>query len=209
MSEAGKSITQSTEFLARVYAECNHLSKLLKQELSALLLQTAHQAGGPWIGSFQEDPSGCLYYSLAHSLPLVDRASEQPDRHLFFQISLADDGMAATHNTEPLLHIGRWDHAINFAQDYYMGFPLFEDGELAPALVRDVLMHWPGGEWLYSVQLSSINTPDDIRSHIIEPVKALLLGTPEHNAPPAALRGLARYTRDEANTGQFHTFFCS
>lgn len=209
MSEAGKSITQGTEFLARVYAECSHLSNLLKQQLSALLLTTPYKAGGGWIGSYQEDPSGCLYYSLAHSLPLAGDASAAPDYHLFFQISLAADGMAATDNAEPLLHIGRWQHPIQFAQDYYMGFPLFEDGELAPTITHDVLLHWPGGEWLYSVQLAAINTPDDIRRTIIEPVKALLLGAPEDNAPSRSLPGLVHYTLDEENTGQFYAIFGS
>lgn len=199
MTDIGSSITQSVAFLARVYTESINLSNLLKQEISAALLDAElgrmYKAAGPWVETYQEDPSGCMYYSFGGSLPLARRPKHKPGSHLFFQISLAGEGIAASGCSEPLLHMGLWDDPISFPQGYYMGFPL--SGE-APVLEDGILMRWPGvspqGLWLYSQRLSAINTTDDIRRKVVQPIRSLLLGETAAVALTESLAGIASYT---------------
>lgn len=76
--------------------------------------------------SWQKDDQGCLYHSLAYSLPLRRKPKRKTGSHLFFQISLTGDGMEAIDNHEPLIHIGlvtvpEMKEAL--AQQLYNDFP--------------------------------------------------------------------------------------
>ena len=63
--DIGNAITDSATFLAGVYRESGTLSNLLKQQISAALLDPAFKglfrSEGPWIGAYEEDPTGCMY----------------------------------------------------------------------------------------------------------------------------------------------------
>lgn len=213
--DIGKAITASATFLAGVYRESGNLSNLLKQQISAALLDPElkglFRSTGPWIGAFEEDPTRCMYYSLGASLPLTRKGKRVTDCALFFQISLAGEGMAAVGCSEPLLHIGLWDEPINFSNSYYMGFPLFSEDEVAPEVDGEVLMRWqgnpPGGLWLFSLRLAAVNTPDDIQSKVVEPVKALLAGQPAEAALPVSLLGIARYRALAERDGNYSIGF--
>lgn len=214
-TEIGYSITQSAAFLAGVYRESVNLCNLLKQQISSVLLDAElkkiYKAAGPWAETFQEDPSGCMYYSLGASLPLIRRPKHKPGSHLLFQISLAGDGTAASGCSEPLLHIGLWDEPISFSQGYYMGFPLFGEDEIEPVVEDGVLMRWPsvGPDelWLYSLRLSEMNTTGDIQHKVVNPIRGLLLGAPAVVALPSSLRGIAGYTALCEPKGQFSIDF--
>ncbi len=213
--DIGKAITDSATFLAGVYRESGNLSNLLKQQISAALLDPElkglFRSAGPWIGAFEEDPTRCMYYSLGASLPLKRKGKRITDRALFFQISLAGEGMAAVGCSEPLLHIGLWDEPISFTNDYYMGFPLFSEDEVAPEIDGEVLMRWqgspPAGLWLYSLRLAAVNTPDDIRRKVVEPVRALLAGRPVEVALPTSMVGVVRYRALAQDDGNYSISF--
>ncbi|QOF85685.1 MULTISPECIES: hypothetical protein [unclassified Pseudomonas] len=154
--------------------------------------------------SWQEDSLGCFYQSLAYSMPIRLGRRKTPS-HLFFQISLAGDGMQASGNAEPLLHIGLWNCPINFHENQYMGFPV---GGYAPTSIdHDVLMRWGKQEWLYTLKLLDLD-PQDIQTSIAEPVKSLLLHSSAEQALPTTLEGLVRYGPD-ATEGQYRLTFQS
>lgn len=153
-----------------------------------------------------------MYYSLASSLPLVLKPKHTASSYLVFQISLAGDGIQASDNVEPLLHIGRWDAHIDFDNGSYMGFPLSGYDGPEFSIEKDVLMRWQGDtqpdSWLYSLQLSEINTLHDVHVKILEPVRTLLLGARVEQALPVTLTGLVRYIAMDEGKGQFRTAFC-
>ena len=226
MSEISKSIVQSVDFISQVYTECKALSQVLREKLSELInnenVAKNHAVDdttrNAWINAYQEDDSGGLYHSYASSLPLLTRKSKQENiAHLFFQISLAGDG---TPSEAAVIHIGLWAHAISFSDDYYVGFPLHNKDEMPPKLIDDTLMMWTydgdnmeSTEWLYSIDLCALNTPDDIETKIINPVKHLLLTvepTPkdEFHAWNLKLSGLLKYVPIEGDPGLFSVSLC-
>ena len=134
-----------------------------------------------------------------------------PDCALFFQISLAGEGIAAVGCSEPLLHFGLWDEPISFPDGHYMGFPLVSEGEAAPEIDGEVLMRWqgnlPGGLWLFSLRLAAVNTPDDIQRKVVEPVRALLAGQPVEVALPVSSSGVVRYRAMAEDNGNYSISF--
>jgi len=98
---------------------------------------------------------------------------------LIVQISLTGPGINAEGNQEPLVHIGWWGSAIDF-DSTLMGFPLHIEPGYELALEGERLFRWTypefESEWCYSVRLTDINSPLDVHTHIVNPVKALLLG---------------------------------
>lgn len=197
MSVNGKSIFEALGFASQVYQECHTLADVLIQSLGELLnepeissqykvAEKKPRRGLRW----QEDEGAYLYHSLAHSLPLTRGEEDTTEFYLFFQISLAGDGMRTDQNQEPLLHIGLWEDEINFVEQCYMGFPLTEPHDVE----ENVLLRWDQ-QWLYSLRLFSINNSTDIATKIIGPVRELLMGRDAKQALPKTLEGLARYSR--------------
>lgn len=214
MSINGTSIYEALGFASRVYQECNALAEALVEGLSELLsepevksrykIAEKHQKGMRW----QEDAQskGCLYHSMAYSLPLTRGRKQIPDSYLFFQISLAGDGMETANNTEPLLHIGLWEWEIDFSQGQHVFFPLLE--ELPSIEKNGALLRW-GTQWLYTLKLCAINNSTDIKTKILEPVRLLLKGEDADPALSEALKGLeglARYATT-GSPGEYHLSF--
>lgn len=58
-------------------------------------------------------------------------------------------------------------------------------------------------EWCYSLRLTDINSPADVQTSIVKPIKALLLG----GSASQALSGTAavRYSKVEGEPGQYQT----
>lgn len=205
MSVNGTSIYEALGFASQVYQECNTLADVLIQSLSQLLIEPEissqykvaekkHRRGLRW----QTDEGAYLYHSLAASLPLTRGEEHAPEFYLFFQISLAGDGMRADQNQEPLLHIGLWEYEIDFVEQSYMGFPLTEPHDVD----KNVLLRWDQ-QWLYSLRLFSINNSTDIETKIIRPVRQLLMGGTAKQALPETLEGLARYSQTTGLDDQY------
>lgn len=209
MSNIGKSITESVSFISKVGAECDLLATLVTQELSSLFstgpVGKLYQAGGRWIAHDDTDEHGWVYVSRAHSLPLIIKPKRSVGAYLFFQISFAGNGIAAVGNDQPLVHVGLW--SVPVSDEYWMGFPLDVD-DSAPSLEDGGLFKWPDHgagwqEWNYSLRLAEINTLQDVRELIVEPVKALLQGESASDALPYSLRGVVRYSAVDSEPGQY------
>lgn len=209
MANIGKSITESATFLSKVGAECDLLATLVTQELSSLFsggpVGKRYQVDGAWIPHYDTDEHGWVYVNSAHSLPLIIKPKRSVGAYLFFQISLVGDRIAAVGNDQPLMHVGLWSVPVD--QKYWMGFPVDAD-DSAPSLEDGRLFKWPENEagwqeWNYSLRLADINTVQDVRDMIVEPVRALLLGDSVSDALPHSLRGIVHYSPVESHPGQY------
>ncbi len=212
------SIDENIRFIGRIAAECNHLSDYLKQELSTALEKIATtrrlKVAGKWTNSWRQDDSGWLTTDSAWSLPLIRnpvRGRSKPDAYLFFQLSLTGDGIEVSGNQQPLLHVGCWYAPINFRDDSWAGFPVSQPDDLELQLQQQYLHHWSDGqdhdEWSYAVYLLALNTPEDVRRLIIEPLMALLQRQNPASALPANHKGMVMLERDPENsTHEDHQF---
>lgn len=182
--EIGKGITDSIAFVSAVASECEHLAKLVKEEISTLLLSpeiaVRYRAYGDWQSVYDNDESGWLCTELGISLPIAIKPKRSVCGYLILQISLTGFGMAAVENQEPLLHLGWWTSALDFV-DFKMVFPLHLDPEYPHRLEAERLFCWSSPdshastEWCYSVRLTDINRPNDIKTNLINPLRSLLL----------------------------------
>ncbi len=177
--EIGKAITASARLISKVAIECEHLAKLIKEEISRFLLAadvSAHyRPAGEWDDIYNEDESEWTFTDFGTSLPIRVPPKRTTSCHLFFQISLAGVGVGAKNNDEPLIHIGLWINGIDF-DEIQMGFPMEIDADY---MLHERLFVWQGKqgvkEWCFSVRLTDINNPADVQSHILEPLRILLL----------------------------------
>ncbi|MCT8949820.1 MULTISPECIES: hypothetical protein [Pseudomonas] len=189
ISAIGKAITESIEFISRVGGECDHLAKLIREEVSRALLspEVAHRykAGGQWIEKFANDEKGWINTELGFSLPVVIKPKRSICGYIVVQISLAGNGIGAADNHEPLIHVGWWGAPIDF-EEFLMSFPLDLDSEFDLSLQADRLFKWAHSqyddEWCYSLYLTDINSPADVQALIVNPVKALLAGSDAEQA---------------------------
>ncbi|QFG30072.1 hypothetical protein F6476_13130 [Pseudomonas umsongensis] len=211
MADVGEAISEGISFISKVGAECDVLTSLLKQELSVLLsgslIRGQVRPAGPWVDKFEKDAGGWIQTASAHSLPVIMQRKRSIGAYLFFQISLAGNGIAAQDNTQPLVHVGLWSLPVDF-KNYWMGFPLFDLDDVEPELEEGVVFRWPmegreWGEWTYSLRLAQINTIQDIHEKIVTPVKALLQGKrlPEVFAPN--VQGIVRYVAVAEEVGHY------
>jgi hypothetical protein len=206
--DIGKAITENIRFVSMVGAECIHLTKLIKEELSRLLLvpevARRYRAAGEWGDTYANDEQNWVNTELGSSLPVIIKPKRSIGGYLVVQISLTGSGVDAKDNLEPLLHVGWWGNPIDF-DDIQMGFPVALDNEYDLSLEEGRLFHWSHSqfenEWCYSLRLTDINNPMDVHAYIVKPMKALLLGS----GASQALSGTAavRYIKVEDEPGQF------
>ena len=188
-------------------ADCfkNEFSKWFEKDGKFLRLVLA----GDWIESSREDDSGWLYSDVGWSLPLKRRGKgRQPaSAWLTVQFSLWGEGLLPGLG-EPVVHVYCFDGPCNFdlMGDYcYVGFPLdSEDDDLGNDQVEIEIerrLLWKmGGEhwqhqWCYSVLLTALSNPGDIKRLVVDPSVRLLSGSSVVDALPDELfsEGLLRY----------------
>lgn len=215
MSNIGKSIFETFQFVSRVGSECDQLAKLLKQEISGLIasddeVSASMQADGHWIDSVELDEGKWVTISVAYSLPIKVRPKRTAHRYLTFQISLSGAGVGAHDNDHPLVHVAWWESPINFQEtrdfeESWMGFPFdIEEDYHAYSLEAGVLFRWPSeNTWLYSLRLTSLNTIRDVETKIVTPVKKPLCGSTVEDALPPTLEGLVHYAEVDGQPGHF------
>jgi len=188
-SHIGKAITENIRFISKVGAECDHLAKLIREELSRLLLvpEVAHRyrAGGQWIQNFNNDEHDWVNTELGFSLPVVVKPKRSICGYIVVQIRLTGEGIDVADNHEPLVHVGWWGAPIDFDQ-FLMTFPIELDSDFDLTLEADRLFKWNHShfddEWCYSLYLTDINSPADIQALIVKPLRALLLGVDANRA---------------------------
>ena len=115
------------------------------------------------------------------------------------------DGIAIPGNSEPLLHLYSWVNACDFNEADYIGFPLEVDKDEPFKIINDRLLVWDSLElsewnkcqWAYSLRLMSLNSPEDLKKHVIKPMLALLGGADVLSALPDSLPALVKYPEKE------------
>ena len=152
------------------------------------------------------EDSEWVYTDFVWSLPLksVGRGKTKTKRYLGYQISMFGDGIAIPGNLEPLLHVFCWGDAVNFDNgEGYAGFPFEDplevvDGRLCVWDIPEVT-DWSKHSWMYSLRLTALNSPDDLKKYVVEPVLALLKGIDPVTALPDDWLGgvLVRYPAKE------------
>lgn len=212
MSNIGRHILESFQFVSRVGSECDQLSKLLKQEISELVasddeVSRLMRAEGHWIGSDETDEWGWVSTAVGYSLPIKVKPKRTVNRYLSFQISLSGKGVAAVDNSEPLVHVLWWDVPIDF-EECWMGFPLDVDENSPFSLESGVLFRWASydardSQWVYSLRLTSLNTIRDVETKIVGPVRSLPCGGTVEESLPLALEGLVHYTAVDDKIGHY------
>jgi len=206
--DIGLSITQSIRFISKVGAECDHLAKLIREEVSRMLLAPEiadrYRAGGQWIEAFANDEQGWLCAQMGSSLPVVIKPKRSVCGYIVVQISLSEDGINADDNHQPLVHVGWWASAIDFEQ-FVMTFPIELDSEFDLSLEADRLFRWNHSryeeEWCYSLYLTDINSPADVQALIVKPLKVLLSGGGADRA--LSDTRAVRYAAVEGKPGQY------
>lgn len=205
----GKTVAQSCELVSRVGLEIDGLSRLLSDMITAALSKaTTLPCGlaGSVVSNQRTDDSGWVYTDIAYSFPLKGKGKgkQKTELYISFQISLTGDGIAIPKNAEPLLHVYSIGNACDFEADY-IGFPLINDEDEPFEIINDRLLFWGSQEssewnkcgWAYSLRLMSLNSPEDLKRHVIEPMLALLGGESVLNALPDTLPALVKYPEKE------------
>jgi len=211
MTIDGKTLAQCFEMVAKSGSELEGLITALKN----MLVEKLEKKGNEWpfvlAGDFQSsdrlDDSDWVYTDVSYSLPLKSRGKGKKlaERYLGFQISMLGDGIAVNgQDAEPLLHVFCWDQAVDFGDEYYLGFPLERD-ETFDVLEGRLLTwgtmdsrQWNSCAWTFSLKLLGLNNPDDLRKYVIDPAFALLAGEDVVKALPEGSVPFVRYpSKDE------------
>jgi hypothetical protein len=143
---------------------------------------------------YREDESTWVYTDMAVSFPLKasDKRTKRAAKYLGYQVSMTGDGIAIPGNKEPLLHVFCWSEPCNFRDGYYARFPQETDAEDPCVVVNGRLVMWGIQEatewnkrsWCYSLRLTKLNTPEDVKKYVVDPAMALLKGCDVPTALP-------------------------
>ena len=206
MTIDGKTLAQCFEMVAKSGSELEGLITALKNLLVEKLEKKGHEWPFVLAGDFQSsdchDDSDWVYTDVSYSLPLKSRGQGKKlaERYLGFQISMLGDGIAVPgQDSEPLLHVFCWEHAVDFDDGYYLGFPLERDdtfdvleGRLLTWGTMDS-RQWNSCAWAYSLKLLVLNNSDDLKKYVIDPAFALLTGLDVAKALPEGSVPFVRY----------------
>lgn len=206
----GSQVAKSVALVSKIGDEINALQLLLHTQIITGLEQAELPfvfAGGAQYSDCV-DESGWVYTGIAESFPLKgSRRKKNPEAYLGFQISLEGDGIniPGLNDNEPLIHVFCWNDPCDFSEENYLSFEGLEKDDQSVATVENNrLLVWDGpyetsqtklGQvgWAYSLRLLSLNTPEDLKRHIIDPAIALLRGSQIIHALPDSLPALVRY----------------
>lgn len=204
MSEIGKSISSCMAFISKVAEECDALANLIKREVSdsfrQLPLNETYQPG-EWLSSDRKDASGWILSDAAWSLPLMVKGDGDATAHLGFQLSFLCDDAAGGWSPEPLLHINFWDEPTNVKHDNYMGFAMYGIAQGALNRLREGnarLFRWEADSgsadwWTFSLRIADMNSLEDVRRMICDPVCQLLANVDQGEAFLDSLAGVVSY----------------
>jgi len=209
----GKTVTQCFELVSQVTKEVEGLCGILPEMITKALSREkkslpCNLVDIDFTNDLGYEDSGWVMTDTAYSFPLKGRGKKKTQAYIGFQISLMGDGIAIPSNNEPLLHVFLWGDSCSFEEESYLNFPIADD-ENDPQLrvVNDRLLLWGDKEldwgteglewnqfqWSYSLRLMALNSPEDLKKHIIEPMLILLGGGDVMSALPDSLPALVKY----------------
>ena len=202
----GSTISECFALVSRVGSELVGLN----ETLSIMLTDSLNDKSLPWVlageveGDDRTDDSAWVYTDESKYLPLKARGKGKKiaERYLGYQISMTGSGINVLDNLQPLLHVFCWDSRSEFEEGRYLSFPLSEDDDMCPDNIvegrlliwnEDDGTAWNGRQWCFSLLLTSLNSPGDLKMHVVEPALALLKGIEVLRALPDSLPALVHY----------------
>ncbi|SDB43357.1 hypothetical protein SAMN05660653_02095 [Desulfonatronum thiosulfatophilum] len=212
----GISIHQSVKMIEQAGREIDSLSKLIQLEIDNAMsskLSTVCKIVESWNENlselYDELEFVCTGYAFSLGLGQIKKGRSTTARWLGVQISLAGDGMCSeiVENEQPLVHINLWNHPVYFDEELYMGpkiKPVMSPDSIV--LINNILFDWTpekalwqDKEWTYSLFLTSLNTIDDIRKKIVQPVTELMKSASPEQAKLTEIEGVVRYIKIDEN----------
>lgn len=205
----GKTLSDCFSLVSRCGSElvslCDVLNNLFADELARRRnhIQFLWQAVE---NDDRTDSSEWVYTDYASFFPIKQKGSgrKSVEINLGYQISLMGDGIAIPGNSEPLLHVFALSE-FNFSNDEYVGFPMTQDAEYPLQIIDNHLLvwgdpqskNWRDREWIYSLRLMALNSPDSLRDQVVKPAIALILGASATEALPETIDALFRYPQKD------------
>lgn len=204
---AGVNLHNSVKLIKQAGKEINALVTMIKNDINSEIEKVqlgcnAYIHGRGWYEESHLDDENYVYELYSEVLPLqkTKRNRNEAQRFLMIQVSLDGDGMTheEANNHEPLIHIALWDEPINLNNEQYISLHLSEADSFT--IQENVLLNWyPEAEswteqsWTYSLTLTSLNTPKDIKDKVIRPIRALMQNCDPLSAGLDKLDGIVRY----------------
>jgi hypothetical protein len=204
MSEVGKTISHAIAYVSRVGEECEALANLIKSEVSDVFLKSKSSnvyKPGEWSSSYKTDTHGWIFSDVAWTLPLTPKRKQKATAHFAFQMSFLCNNLEGGSSPEPLLHINLWDEPTDFKQDSYMGFEMHDIAQGTLARLHDggaKLFRWETGNgdadrWTFTVRLADLNTLNDVRTLICDPLNQVLADVDQGEAALENIHNVVRY----------------
>ncbi len=211
----GKTITQCFELVSQVTKEVEGLCGILPDMITEALSQIRPplcKLNGKYVNDSRKDNSEWVITDSAYSFPIKGKSKKNTQAYIGFQISLMGDGIAISGNNEPLLHVFLQEDYCFFEEFNYIGFPLeYDENDPQLRVINDRLLLWGDKEldwgtegfewnqfhWVYSLRLMALNSPEDLKKHIIEPILNLLRGEDVLSALSDSLPALVKYPEIE------------
>lgn len=201
MLSIDENIARALDLISRCGMELNGLCQTADELIESALTRPKGGAeycfDGDIVQKNKFDPSGWMISASAKSFGLKrNRKADGPERYLGYQISLFGEEIPSGSGM-PLIHVFLWDGPADFT-NYSMAFPLdlestsLDQGRLFCWCPEDGL-GWQGRQWTYSLQLTAMNSRQDLVQSLLEPALALLAGKTTLEALPDSLSGLVRY----------------
>lgn len=181
----GQTIFYTFRAVERIGKEIDNLLNLIENEIASSFPKSQNRNHPKIVTKWDtvhRDSENQWTYTDAAGYIGIGKTQDKPKGYVSFQISLDSDGMKSDvcHNQEPLLHVILWEDHVDFDGDFYFSLAnIHDDGN--PTLQDGVLFSWEDNAadwsdqvWAYSLQLTSINSIDDVKNKIIKPIYTLL-----------------------------------
>lgn len=204
----GHQISACFEFVSKVGQEVNNLNTLIPEAINRML-------GEPELAevyaslSWDEDDAcsddNWVGTDTICSIPLIIKPKRKATLYLGYQISLMGAGINAGGNKVPLIHVFCWSYGAGSFPDCSMMFPLGAGEQELDDQSLFVFKDEPGAprSWTYSLDLTVVNTLDDVERLIIKPMRKLLLNASGREAFTGNAKGVVCYEEIADEPGQY------
>lgn len=198
----GRSIHQSVLIVENLGKEIEAFYRLATEGVAEKINQSINDMKivTKWKYSSRSDDYDYVLKDRTASLGLSSKTGKKPKRYISIQVSLAGDGMSLDDedNLLPLVHVCFWKEPVDLLE-MYMGFDLQGNEDLLE-LKNEVFFHWKTesdhwskAEWAYSLLLTSLNSPDDIKEKIVDPIIKIIGNKSEGSEILQGITGVVRY----------------
>lgn len=206
----GQTIFHTFRAVERIGKEIDNLLNLIENEIASSFPKSQNRNHPKivtkWDTVYRESENQWTYTDAAGYIG-IGKTQEKPKGYINFQISLNGDGMSSENcqNHAPLLHVAFWGDRLDFDEDFYFSLanihgdnPILQDGIIFNW--EDKAGDWLDQEWVYSLQLASVNSIEDVKLKIIEPIYSFF----EKGVDTAILKkidGIIHYEMKEGRYG--------